>query len=167
MLFYIGVSIVIKKGQVIIVCRPQVWLTVFFSSFFVTQIMYLLSKLGKPLRITVFCTKLPIYLLSFSTPKNVDFAHQGPIVKFHTRLHTFVLFAMGIFYNGQNKHFTELRQKVDRYIQKLVLLRGFPSLDGNKLFVTYGYQYDRVSIVFKNLCILVLQIKGASALLGL
>ena len=38
--------------------------------------------------------------------------------------------------NDQNQHFTELRQEVGIYIQKLVQLIGLPSLDGkHKLFV--------------------------------
>ena len=37
----------------------------------------------------------------------------------------------------QNQHFTELRQQVSIYMQNLVLLRGFPCLEGNhKLFAT-------------------------------
>ena len=39
--------------------------------------------------------------------------------------------------NEENQHFTELRQKVGIYTQKIVLLRGLASLDDkHKLFVT-------------------------------
>ena len=39
--------------------------------------------------------------------------------------------------NEQNKHFTELRHKVGMYTQRLLLLKGLPSLDGkHELLVT-------------------------------
>ena len=71
-----------------------------------------------------------IYLLSFLTSQHVDFTPD--------RAHLYWShFTMGP--NEQNQHFIELRQKVGTYIQKIVLLRGLPSLDGKNehFFLTF------------------------------
>ena len=56
-------------------------------------------------------------------------------MKFHVRSRTFVLFAMGKFYNGtllaKSTFYSVETESMYIYLQKLVLLRGLPSLDGN------------------------------------
>ena len=60
--------------------------------------------------------------------------------------------------NEQNQHLTELRQKAGIYVQKLMLQRDLPSLDGkHNLFVTKKEKKwsDRLLLtvfLFKNRC---------------
>ena len=86
------------------------WLTV-FSSFLLHKVCISYPNLANLLG------SVPLYLLSFSIPSNVDFAHWVTVVKFRMRSGSFVLFAMGKFTigpNEQRQHFTV--QTESRYI---------------------------------------------------